>query len=460
MEINNFQVAYRDIYLDIVNQVLLMNLVARQIWLKDELARNCFMKIHNAYCALSSKDRLMEKLGEKVFLKFFSEIKYKDEYDFFSEFACKCIGLVKTDDSIFGVIPNVLKDLNTLHNNQRNNSIFNNEASRIILTYIFEKLDKDGCVSISNYMSDSEYVNLVAILSDSAVGIKETYGYSHQNIYMCLYHFDAVYKDLLINSFKERKHLADNNNFEIKYENMPTRKTGEMLIDAAAWIRLATKIYKCNFSRNTKMFSSAKFEKRMENRNNYGFSVSDNYSVNNASSLIVDFYDDKPEKILDSGSLEDFSSYCDELCEMLRVWLIDQWYTKHKNIDNARANIQKEYEKYRNDMKKDDIAESRKITKLFKSIDGSETIIYAILAFDHLDGAKMSGKLTQNNAIELVADKYNKLTDFPTAGVKKQLKDLRERIKNRDYSKIRNQQIELLRQNIKDDREFFPYPLL
>lgn len=459
MKSNSFHFAYRDLYLDVTNQVILMNLVARQIWIEDEQARNCLKKIHSVYCALSSKESLREKLGDKLFFKFFLEENKHGDDDFFKKLAYESINAKLINDNFNGVFISMLNDLDTSIPYHGENSVFKNDASRIILTYIFELLDKDGCVSISNSMFDSKYINFIAILSESVAAIKDTYGYGHQNIYMCLYHFDFIYQDLLV-EFSYVPNKLSGNDQEEYLEEIISDKKMDMLIEVSKWISFATRIYKCNFSRNTKLFSSANFDKCMANPHNTFFSINENSSISNASSLIINFYDDKPETLLDGGTLEEFSSYSDDLCEMLKVWLIDKWYEKHNKIARANINMQKEYEKYRSDMDKVGVSESRKIAKIFKSIDGSETIIYAIFVFDYLYGTKMSGKMSQKSYIEFVKNKYYESSKkFPYAGVKKQLGELRKRIENSDYTKIRNKQNELSRQNIKENREFFPYPL-
>lgn len=444
---NCFKAAYRDLYLEIVNQILLMNLVARQIWLKDEQARNCFTKIHNTYIALCSKEGLKQKLGDNLFYKYFpNENEFSDD-NFFEELANRCSQGRSLSDNVNGVIPGMLNKYNLSFIDLSGESIFKYKAAFIILNDIFNKLDKDGCVSSYNIGFDRFYIEFITLISDAVVGIKNTHGYSYQNIYMCLYHFDYIHKFLLYNLTKKESQSQHNIQEKIEDKTLHVENKSIMLINLAIWLRYATKIYKCNFSRKTNMFFTANLGKYYGNPNK------------EASSLIINFYDNKPEKLLENNNFDEYLLYTDKLCETIKIWLIDQWYIKNKTTIIYDESIKKEYKEYLSDIKNDNVAESKKIIKIIKSIDGSSTIIYAILAFDCLNESKNTKNISKEKAINFVKDKHFQSSDFPMAGVKKQLRMLIERLQNNYYSNIRNNQIYLLQWQHVEEREFFSYPL-
>jgi len=63
--------------------------------------------------------------------------------------------------------------------------------------------------------------------------------------------------------------------------------------------------------------------------------------------------------------------------------------------------------------------------------------------------------------VKHVEEQYHRIPDKPflTKGVNKQLWEFGKRIKAKDYSQIKIKQVDVLKQRLKSDREFFPYPL-
>ena len=467
MSKNSFLHIYRDLYDDVVNQVLLMNLVARQIWFEDEAARECFEKIHNGYIALTSEENLRQKIGKKTFDNLFPD--YGEEADLSVPNNDK-----EADRSFLGTLGKRYGMNNTLNVFLRssmnslgsssvaleNEQIFEHVAISNILKDVFEILDNGNQFPIFYVgLLNSWQIYFINTLFEGVKCIENTYGYSYQNLYMCIYHFDLIYKYLIPNFLENAQTDKKEEEGALEVKKISDDKKRDMLHAVATWIRRTTRIYKCNFSRNEKMFFRVFLDKSSANPQKGGFSP-DNPQTNAASTLTIFFNDDKPERLIAESTWEDFSAYSDEICKMLKFWLCDQWMSKHKGSFINNSILQKEYDEYKSDIEKEVIVEIKKQTKIFTKKDSISTFCYAILAWNYCEGI-MAEKSTQDDAVMYIEKSCDTISNkkFPTAGVKKQLGVFDSRFKTKGYSQIRIKQVDALQQQLKSDREFFPYPL-
>jgi hypothetical protein len=318
-----------------------------------------------------------------------------------------------------------------------------------ILKDVFKILDKKQRLSSSNNNFQPWYRDFLITLFGEVGCIKNTYGYNYQNLYMCLYHFDLVYENLIADYSEKSKKDGSEVEGEMEKENLSDDKKREMLQEVATWIRRTTRMYECNFSRNTKIFSKVYLGKLTVNPN-----IDD-------SSLTIFFRDNKPVELITKGSLEDLSSYSDEICKYLKIWLCDQWLATHQSMTYDNALLQEECDEYRNYMKNKEIEDIKKQAKMFTKIDSISTLCYTILAWDLCEGITAE-KITQDAAVEVIKKKCQNKTSksFPTDGVKRQLGVIGSRIEKKHYSQVKTKQDAVLQQQqFKADSEFFPYPL-
>ena len=390
---------------------------------------------------MSSKETLRQKIGDKAFRDFFGDISKEGDDVYFDKLEMRFQNREQYGSNVPPDSMNISSPTSAALDRE---SVFEHEIIFNTLKDVFELLDKGKRITSSNNNLKPEYIDFLNTLFDgvSCVNIN-TYGYSFQNIYMCLFHFELVFENLIVCKQNRGEVARGEEKEEVKEKDDIT------LQELTTWIRRTARFYKCNFSRNAKVISRIYF-------------VNPGSTANvQASSLHISFCDDKPERLIAEGSSEDLSSYAEEICKLIKVWLFDKWSANHKNIAFENSLLKKEYDEYCIDMKKKEIKEIKKEAKIFTQIESIATICYAILACDYCEGIGKD-KITQDKAVKLLIEKkYHREQNepFPANGVKKQLGLFYRGINDENYSEVKKKLDDVLQQQPKSDREFFPYPL-
>ena len=420
---------YGSFCLDVVNQILLMNLVARELYKNDPAARESFEIIHKAYEILGSKEDLKNKIGGHAFNDFFEEhLKVDTNFNrVLDKFYIRGQPL-----SRFAVPETDYFPRYTIKRTSSNGI----EPRFKIMQDVFQCFDRRD--RLSNYANEyrGPYIDFINTVFGGARHINNTYGFSHHNLYTCLYDCEESIRSIIIPDYENSR-----NNLEL----------------LAIWLKNVTAKYEISLDEPIPVHKIFPIELG-------------NHSLTDVVPLCLCLERTLLEKY--SNELSDFESiedYATRIAVTLKNWLTVKLsgcspkieYPKEilRNEYDAHLNHNKEWQKKAKPDQKGNIEQDHFITKKTSSIP---TSCYSLLAYDHLQRSKC----THKEAVCYVKAKYCGETetqikdeDFPEAGIVKQLRAFIKNIDKNKYSKIQANQIELLREVPKSKGTFFSNPL-
>lgn len=439
--------AFRDAYLDVFNQVLLMNLVARQIWEENPDARECFKEIHGAYNALKSEDNLKNDIGDAAYFQFFGELKERgvcSHLEMLKSAFWSGQSLDKFATSGSGYYTALDRYDNSDWLSEEDVVIFN------ILDNVFEVLDARRPFIHCNIEQQPFFSSFLLTLFGRLRYVENTYGFSHKNLYMCLYHFDLIYKKFIPERYPKSG------------DKVLVGERKELLNEMARWIRDATGLFDCYFNRNKLIARITMGEV-------------DRGSFRDIRPLIIELHGEELRSF-DKNLSSDIEEYTSRICNALKDWLRQHLssYPYGSNMDCVSDQLQEEYslyEKNRTSRKKIERVEKEKTDNFMQKVEvvkapSTQTACYALLAYDYYAGAK-KGELsadTLEGSVEQVRKRYSTLLEdkdngFPGSGVERKLRFFCEGIEERKFSCLQEKKADVVKKGEGFKGEYFPYPL-
>lgn len=439
--------AYRDTYLDVFNQVLLMNLVARQIWGENPDARECFKEIHRAYNSLKSEDNLRKDIGDDAYFRFFGALREEGKYSYLEMLKAifwggQSLDKYATSGSSHYTTLDGYGAVDWL--SDENITIFN------ILDNVFEVLDAKRQFMHCNIEQQPFFGSFLLTLFGRLRYIENTYGFSHKNLYMCLYHFDLMYKNFIPDRYPKSG------------DKMQAVERRKLLNEMARWIRNATGLFDCCFSRNN-----------LIGRITMG--DLDRKSYRDVRPLTIELHD-RELKNIDKNVSSNVEEYASKVSNILKDWLRQylSGYPYGTNMNCVSDQLQEEYELSeenrisRKKREKEEKGKEVKIVQKFEVVQSPSalTSCYALLAYDYCEGAK-KGEIfddTLEGSVRHVEKKYSIISDdirnaFPGEGITKRVGYFVEGIKQRKFSYIHEEEINIVKNGLGFKGEYFPYPL-
>lgn len=411
---------YRVFCLDAINQILLMNLVARDLYYNDSEARNTFEIIHNAYEAMESATKMKEALPGVLFNECFEGL---------------CDEKIKKIDAVEGGFNGVLEGFYKKsagstrygytgdYENIRSIDGEENTPPDIrfyILEDLFVHLDKKQVLSRYNMAStQSLYLDWLLEVFSGVRFVKNTYEYSHYNLYMSLYHLEEVFKEFAC--FKE--HDGRNN-----------------LESLSDWLKKVTKPYCTSSLRHTATVK-----------------VKENLPLG-----CIEFRCDVPYGYMEE---EVKRNYIDRMMLQIKYQLTTKLGCETEEETISTDTLRYEYEKFLkySEQRKNSKDKTQNITVVKKS-SSVLCMLGALLAYDTLKcigGDSKNIRITQQEAIMDIANRTKGfVSSFPVEGAKKQLRLFKNNIEGNLFCKMRENQLEGLPEDLLPSRgEFFPNPL-
>ncbi|MGL1931795.1 MAG: hypothetical protein OCC45_08550 [Desulfotalea sp.] len=434
---------YRHIYIETIEQILLMNLVARELWHTDESFKHNMQEIRKLNYVFTSKENFTHEFGNETYHDLSRTLKdaYISNYEARSDYKERILTIQEVKENISKPWENNIHSHQNIFTEGVNAplkrykvwEIGNDPASKRIkevkekqifnlLRMFFETLDSGRNslpeAKIGSHSINDLYLNFLPRLK---IPTKKA-GYSYENLYLSLYHFDAVLTEIKITE-KEIKEL-DNSSLE----------------QVLACSQLANSMYMCNFKNNISTKSSINIKDAK------------NAPITQliAKYIKLGLYKEPYEKACKSNN-DEKKVYAEEIGALVKDALIE-----HLLKDTGTNELAKyDYKTFKKLMK-----ENGKIG-LVKRIDGIEALCYALLAYDYIEEIRGNKSEVGESLLKAITEtKINHylgkgMTNFPEEGVKKQLRKILREIKKGRYT---NMYIDLRENSLKVMTRTLIYP--
>ncbi|TKB24227.1 hypothetical protein FCL47_18750 [Desulfopila sp. IMCC35006] len=422
----------RELYLDLVNQVLLMSLFARELYFSDKKVRKVFEKIHKAHEVLSDRTKLKEmfNLPEDGASSWLRRYLTDEQSDLFMEFT-------KEDEETFG---NTLEDIYRLnqHPQRARYELLNekpfNETPFLILIDILLYFDREIGISNDRGKITSQYQDFLRTLTGNIVPAGQLRGYSHLNLFICLYYPDILFSKLIseANLVKDRGGQLDElQPLELKEQAKLLWKTVESLPLSSLRSR---SVDKPTITHDDEYSPSVKFE----------------------VDLSCNRYIRAMKLSKKNGKNPELYSFLEYTIALFQEKLMGEYKMQRELPPSEEKLLADDYQSYKNNPRR---KSEEKIVHYAKTVS---TVFQAILTWDYLHGPRKDAtKLSVMDAMKLSATALNIKEKLKYPGVKRIYNEkILAKIKNKDYSQLQKELYQTY--SIVESRltgEYFPFPL-
>ena len=424
----------RELYLDLVNQVLLMSLFARELYFSDKKARMVFEKIHKAHEVLSDSKKLKEMFnlpddGASSWLREnYLTKEQSDQLDVFEEFTPENKETVgKTLEDIY----RLNQDPQRARYELLNEEPFN-DTPFLILKDILLYFDRKIGISNDSGKITSQYKAFLRALTGNILPAGQLCGYSYLNLFICLYYPDLLFSKLIseANLVKDRGGRLD----ELRPEEL--KEQAKLLWMTVESLPLS--------SLRSRSVDKPKITIDEEDSKKIKVDLSCNRFTR--AMKMSKKYDKNPE----------LYSFIEYTTALFQEKLMELFHMPRELPPTEEKLLADDYLSYKNNpLRKSE----EKIVHYAKTVN---TVFQAILAWDYLHGPrKGAAKLSVVDAVKLSATALNAEEKHNYPGVKKIYNEkIRAKIEDKGYTKL---QEALYRSYSSDEArltsEYFPYPL-